>query len=306
VAQIIHYLGTSLQHDGDVKGKRSTVDEYLLKIPPSAVLHTGMDLPGPGEPPVIIHLPGTGEPHPLSGSQPQFAGITVDRLAVEPVGSASSRVRVYYSNDGRWVPPDTVDNLIDGYSEWSVSFAQASVTIPVAYKVTETFSDGGLSSTQELWSLRDYTFTETRAIIGLIVNLDTLTGNEINTIASQVNKIHTIFGYKYRFMAGDITPASQTKWRVEYSWEFDKGSVRPLTAPAPLGDGDKIVFLNEEQLPLINVTDADVWRDPFHRIEVSPVDDPRVVINPLRAARCWQIPMYAEEPSGHLTLPGFN
>lgn len=225
-------------------------------------------------------VPGYGEFHP------QFSGMTLRRktAAYADSGGRVTDVTCEYETV-EFAAPTPVPNEDPDWTSWSVRYEPTEVEVPVFYRTTVD-----VNGAQRVTFLnRPAKILETRVIRTVTLNLEGVTFGGQNAIALQQNKIHTIGGAPYRFIAGDLMQRTATKWQATYSWIDDRGTPR-LQQSIPVPPFSDQVY--------------QCWidRNPHSYFQVIPRADPFDGAVP----NIIQIRPYAADAFGHLTLPGAN
>jgi hypothetical protein len=225
-------------------------------------------------------IPTWGSPHP------DLPGLLLfnKQVGYADDGGSACDVTCEYSSPnysaGSTPPPPPRDDAL--WTSWSVRFESVEVEMPV-FDRTRIEVNG---QTKTAFLNNPIKILETRTIRSVSLTLNELVFSDQEAIAAQANKLHTIQGGKYRFVPGDVIQRGVSAWDVTYSWIDDRGTPIRGGIPEPNPQFDRYLWY--------------VARPPHGLLVVLPSADPfdgKVpAIGPI-------VP-YADEPNGHLTLPG--
>ncbi len=223
-------------------------------------------------------IPTWGQPHP------DLPGLLLfnKQVSYADDGGSACDVTCEYSSPnysaGSTPPPPPRDDAL--WTSWSVRYDSAEVELPVFYRTNIEVN----SQTKVAFLNTPFRSLETRTIRSVSLTLNELVFSDQEAIAAQANRLHTIQGRKYRFVAGDVIQRGVSAWDVTYTWIDDRGTPVSVLAPD---------FPN-------TVVPWYIARPPHGQIVVIPNADPFDGTVPALKS----VVPYTDDALGHLTLPG--
>lgn len=272
-------------------GIGTRVRRYLVDAPAATALNDG-------------DLPDEGDAHPV------FSGLFARRFAVELASPTHSIVAVTYTNSSSWRRKGDVDDLASDYHSWTTTYESVNVKLPSLKATQHDFPDlsGSSPISKTVWVPETWESRETRMIFTLRIS-DTVTNLTKSTIAlsfaeyalvrAEADKLHTINGVQVRFRPRLIDQQSPNEYVIQYEWEFDPGTLKPLGSASGFAtiDSDAIGISGKVAFPWY--ASGSLVRRPYHRIIVVP-DPTDVEARPVFQ----QVLDYEQNATGWQSLPG--
>lgn len=261
-------------------------------------------------------VPGRLDPHPADPS------LLLDTIAFSPTGYGTL-VRANYVPQAYTgsPPPENTQEL--EYISIDTTFESVDVDIPVFQLVNQrTILGPSLTPIQipvYIPVARAATFRYAKTVHRIRLNATVGSGQDVsgqlnltNVIAQQTNKIHQISGRRYLFVCDSISRLEIDKYAFTYRWIQDPGIPNTLsfdeviTPDAASSAGAGLGRIGTYVYPLAQAPEGQGSGQiikPYERIDVMPAqiggtEDPS--LPPVVRSS----PLYEEDFSGFLTLPG--
>lgn len=142
----------------------------------------------------------------------------------------------------------------------------------------------------EVWALREVEYVETRLIRPFRVRVTNWTYADLDAIAVEKRKIHSIYGADYLYLGGDVEEVDGEAIDITHSWQVDKG-----TPYANENNRSRI----DVSYPIVSTGVPELMRLPYTETIAIPPSDPRN--NPFGAVPFYP---YARSNDGWRRLPG--
>lgn len=219
-----------------------------------------------------------------------------DRVDASPLGIGSGfLVTAYYTTfrGGRFTQrPPRQPGQQTSFRAWGQRDVQ--IEIPIAVREPRIVGEGGQPVTFLVWVPQVLKVQETNIQRIYRTRLDMSAYDQLDAIAQQKLRIHTIRGVRYQFMGGEVREGDGTYIDVTYTWELDAGTP------------DKIAFQPGEEASVVVLPirreqgeEPGMLRKPYSRLKNIPPADPRDDFG--YSVRLYQ---WAEDPDGWKKLPG--
>lgn len=258
------------------------------------------------------------EPHPDDSS------LVLDSVSFFPTGYGTQVRANYVPQTYTGSPPPENINAAD-YIAISTTFESVDVDIPV-YQLVNQRTIIGLNNIPIQIPVyipvgRVASFRYARPVHRITLNATVSSGADVTSqlnltsvIASQTNKIHQIGGRRYLFTSDGIDRLEIDKYQFRYRWIEDFGVPNTLafddqiTPDATSSPGAGLGRIGTYVYPLAIAPgggDDGTLIEPFSRIDVMPAkigqnEDPSL------APVVRSSPLYREDLTGYLTLPGVS
>jgi hypothetical protein len=219
---------------------------------------------------------------------PDDPTLVFDRFDYSPLGTANAtQVVGSYSTNGAGRFTQRPTKTPDEWYVWGWDQRTATVETYIAVQSTVSASSGSASETVAVWKVEKVPVGETRILRPLKARITVINTLDLDPIAVQRDRIHTIRGYDYRYTGAEVSQVDQNTFDVKHNWEQDKGTPVPVTAVNVMSPPDALNGL---------------IRNPYSLVRVLPPDNPRVAGgypgDPI------SIYPYARDPEGWRSLPG--
>ncbi len=236
-------------------------------------------------------------------THPDDSNLIVNTVSYTPTGYGTL-VRAQYLPAEFIDSPPPEDTTGIEWTKIDSTFEDVDVNIPVFEIVTKSHpGPGGTVIENDYWQPVERTtpFRYTRLVHRITVNAIVPSAGDVSTqlslavpISNQHNKIHTIGGLKYLFMADGIRRIKADQYQFTYRWIFDPGV--PNTIDMQTGDHANIGIIGSYGFPYAD----DLYIvPPYSRIDTAPDGN-----DPTNSPVVKVSPAYLEDPNGWLTLPG--
>lgn len=236
--------------------------------------------------------PQTGSPHPT------LPKLTADRVEAFVDVSGTVIVQVSYSNDRRFTSTKpNVNN--ETYYKWGWDQATVITRVPLyVFTPVGAVPPPGSNISNSIWKATAFQIKSYRVRRPLTMQVRIANVNELDSIAEQTDKIHTLpgggdhlfLGGTVDFIEGQPGDAFQTV-RVTYTWEKDLGTLYP-ELPADPAQRSKLSWGAQAAA-------GGVLRLPYHTLSVVNAENPLTTVPTTVMIR-----PYTLEPDGWRTLPG--
>lgn len=222
---------------------------------------------------------------------PSDPTLTFDSVRVSPNALGTGQtVEATYSNykSGRFTQLPPRDTL--GYKHYGWGSRDVTVEIPVNIREQRVIKGpDDTDQTIQVWVSSSIKVDEARPQYKLEFRVGAIAFDQFDPIATQRNRIHTLFGKKLQFVNGIVSEGDGTYFDIMYVWEWDVGTTRPT------GGGANFVILDPEN----RAADPILIRKPYEVLSVMPSDDPETTPHDTVA-----LSPYYEDPQGWQALPG--
>jgi hypothetical protein len=142
----------------------------------------------------------------------------------------------------------------------------------------------------EVWVLNEIEYVETRIIRPYRVRVRGLGPADLDVIATERRKIHTIRGREYLYLGADVQEVDGDALDITHSWEIDNGT------PFPQENSEYRIDI---EYPIVSPGPPELMRLPYTETVAVPPVDPRT--EPFGARPFYP---YARNPNGWRLLPG--
>lgn len=247
------------------------------------------NVPGAWDSDALAHasLPAAWSAHP------RIAGlIAIGRRATERLGANEGWVvEVAYGLnriDGSIAPPPPPDQTEVSYKKQTTRTIRETLVVPLVCKTPIIVPVPGsvpTFTTFDSYTVSSFEIPLTKTVYQMRCNKFGYTGADSDAIANQDAKIHTISGRKWLFNGAYSDEIEKGVWTIDYEWVNDPGTPS-ITIPPGAGAQQYLV------VPA---------RQPFYKYvlrKTIPSGSNNELVEIITQ------PMYDEDATGHLGLPG--
>lgn len=220
---------------------------------------------------------------------PSDATLKLVRVTVSPLASGAGQLVTaeYESKSGsRFTAPPRED---ENYYHFGWTTKDVKVKLPFSRR-TRIIVDEDQPEGVEVWALETVEYIETRLVRPYRVRVRGLGPSQLDVIASQKRKIHTIHGRDYLYLGADVAEVDGEALDITHQWEVDEGTPFPQENSA---------YRIDIEYPIVSPGPPELMRLPYSETIAIPPVDPRT--EPFGARPFFP---YARVPNGWQLLPG--
>lgn len=118
----------------------------------------------------------------------------------------------------------------------------------------------------EVWTVKRVKTPEVRPQRILRVRISTVAQSLFDVIDEAIGDIHLLPDGKYwQLVNSDTRPVDATTWDVTYTWEYDKGTQRPIPSSGSRDGADiwRLAYFYADQVPFPGFDPEAYWRPPY-------------------------------------------
>jgi hypothetical protein len=245
------------------------------------------------------------------GQHPDNPALRFDRLSIVPEDRGSGhRLTAYYSTfgGGRF---NTVARPEEYTYRWDYGNVSVETTILPSIRVKRIVK--GANNAEEsvdVWEQTEVIVRERRTAWTLSCYALVENVRAFEIITDQLDNIHTINGKRARFANASITldesrkaegssPTSASWYRIEYTWEVDKGTRKPIDWNLPGQLQPATNYVITAPLNMRGNRFDGIIREPYTTLTSLPSEDPKTTPH-----ETLQVNTYTEDEDGWRSLPG--
>lgn len=176
-----------------------------------------------------VGLPGL--PRPGVTPHPDYPKLICRTIRVEPVPNGPGTISRAYADFTTTNFPGAglLHSAVDVYGEQFVLSSQTQdveVQIPVVRLKRYAASAGDAEVEITAWAVELEKVTETRTVLRARWGIQgrAISVYEMDAMAQESNKLHTIAGRDYLFRGGSVTPRDNLTYEISAAWEIDNGT----------------------------------------------------------------------------------
>lgn len=187
-------------------------------------------------------------------------------------------------------------------------YVKLTQEMPLAAPVVITPPSGSNASRQLVYGYQTVPIAEKRIRRSVKVGkkysgIGTDTALQLDYIATQIDKLHSIFGKLHLFVGADVVSDERDRnlFTITYTWELDNGTPYPpypiyQEVGEPLNQSVDVVIRPD----YVNGEDTSLWRPAYSKLIPYPNTEPQLF------PRATLFYPYDLEPDGWLRLPGID
>lgn len=221
---------------------------------------------------------------------PDDPTLVFDRFDYQRLGDTNAtQVTGSFSTNGAGRFTQRPTKKPDEWYVWGWDQRSTTADVFIAAQTTITAQSGESSATVAVWTVQPTKVSEVRIQRPLKSRVTIINTIDLDPIAVQRDRIHTIRGQQYHYLGAEVAQVDDGVFDLKHLWEQDKGTKTP-TGP------NVVNVMSPPDAP------TGLIRNPYSVVRVLPPDNPRVVGG--SPGSPISIYPYANDPDGWRSLPG--